>query len=382
MSDYQSLSGRLLAGPRVWLVTGVAGFIGSNLLETLLRLNQRVIGLDNYATGSRRNLEQVQTLVGPERWNNFIQIDGDIRDLDTCKRAGLGVDYVLHQAALGSVPRSIAHPDDSHATNVTGFLNMLTAARDNGVKRFVYASSSSVYGDHPELPKVEDKIGRCLSPYAATKRINELYAEVFARCYGLDAVGLRYFNVFGPRQDPDGPYAAVIPKWIAGMIGKEPIHIYGDGETSRDFCYVANVVQANLLAATVKSPEAVNEVYNVAVRSRTSLNQLFGLLRDGLLPHYPHLKRCRPVYQAFRPGDVRHSEADISKAQRLLGYQPTHTVEQGLSEALEWYRQQVTPMPVPVRRPVQRRRRRAPLLVPADDSISTLHSKPLPLIIL
>ena len=333
------MTGRLLAGPKVWLVTGVAGFIGSNLLEALLRLDQRVIGLDNYATGTRRNLEQVRELVGPGQWKNFRQMDGDIRDLDTCRRASQGANYVLHQAALGSVPRSIEDPVASHASNVTGFLNMLVAAKDSGVQRFVYASSSSVYGDHPELPKVEDKAGRCLSPYAATKRTNELYADVFARCYKIETIGLRYFNVFGLRQDPNGPYAAVIPRWIAAMVKNEPIYINGDGETTRDFCYVANVVQANLLAATVQKPEAINQIYNVAMCARTSLNQLFGLLRGELLPDYPRLKDCSPVYRGFRPGDVRHSEADISKAERFLGYKPSHTVQQGLSEALVWYRQ-------------------------------------------
>jgi UDP-N-acetylglucosamine 4-epimerase len=363
MTDYQILSDRLLAGPKVWLVTGVAGFIGSNLLEALLRLDQRVIGLDNYATGSRRNLEQVQDLVGPERWRNFLRIDGDIRDLDTCQRASQGVDYVLHQAALASVPRSIATPDDSHASNVTGFLNVLLAMRDNGVKRVVFASSSSVYGDHAALPQAERNLGRCLSPYAMTKRADELYADVFARCYGLETVGLRYFNVFGPRQDPNGPHAAVIPKWISALIRNQPVQINGDGKTSRDFCYVANVVQANLLAATVEKADAINQIYNVAVGVRTSLNQLFGLIREKLLPLFPHLKRCRPVYQAFRPGDLRHSKADISKAERLLGYQPTHTVDQGLSEAFEWYRQQAGPLPDSARRTVRRRRSSTPLLV-------------------
>jgi UDP-N-acetylglucosamine 4-epimerase len=339
LSAYQSLAERLLTQPKVWLVTGVAGFIGSNLLEALLDLDQRVIGLDNYATGSRHNLEQVRDRVGPGRWKNFRQIDGDIRNLQTCRRSSRGVDYVLHQAALGSVPRSLANPGDSHANNVTGFLNVLVAARDHGVKRLVYASSSSVYGDQPGLPNVEDNIGRCLSPYAATKRANELYAGVFARCYAMETVGLRYFNVFGPRQDPNGPYAAVIPKWIAAMISHEPIFINGDGETSRDFCYVANVVQANLLAASVENTAAVNEIYNIALHARTSLNQLFGFLRDRLLPYYSHLQDCRPVYNDFRPGDVRHSEADISKAVQLLGYRPSHTVEQGLSDALDWYRQ-------------------------------------------
>ncbi len=338
MNTYENLKPQMLAEPKLWLVTGVAGFIGSNLLEALLRLNQRVVGLDNYATGSRQNLEQVRELVNPGQWKNFRQLEGDIRDLDTCQHACREVHYVLHQAALGSVPRSLANPADSHASNVTGFLNILLAARDHGVKRLVYASSSAVYGDHPQLPKVEDEIGRCLSPYAVTKRANELYAEVFAQCYGLETMGLRYFNVFGPRQDPDGPYAAVIPKWIAAMIKGEPIQIHGDGETTRDFCYVANVVQANLLAATVQKAEAINEIYNVAVCARTSLNQLFGLLRESLQPDYPHLKDGRPVYGDFRSGDVRHSEADISKASRLLGYQPSHTVREGLSEALPWYR--------------------------------------------
>jgi UDP-N-acetylglucosamine/UDP-N-acetylgalactosamine 4-epimerase len=353
MTTFEQLTERLSSKPKLWLVTGSAGFIGSNLLESLLRFNQMVVGLDNYATGSPGNLEQVCDLVGAERWKHFLKIDGDIRDLKTCKRASHGVDYILHQAALGSVPRSLANPGDSHDTNVTGFLNMLVAARDSGVKRFVYASSSSVYGDHPALPKVEDAIGRCLSPYAATKRANELYAEVFARCYGLSTIGLRYFNVFGPRQDPKGPYAAVIPKWIAAMIRKEPICINGDGQTSRDFCYVANVVQANLLAATVQAPKAINQVYNVALSARTSLNELFSLLQDKLLPWYPHLKTCRPVYQDFRPGDVRHSEASISKAKRLLGYKPSHTVAQGLAEALVWYQQHLALSPS--RRPTARK---------------------------
>ena len=335
---YQQLTGELSARPKTWLVTGAGGFIGSNLLEALLRLDQCVVGLDSFATGSRRNLEEVREIVGPERWKKFSFVEGDIRELAICQRATKGVDYVLHQAALGSVPRSIVNPIDSHASNVTGFLNMLVGARDNGVTRVVYASSSSVYGDHPDLPKVEDRIGNCLSPYATTKFANELYADVFARCYGMQLIGLRYFNVFGPRQDPEGPYAAVIPKWVMGLIKKQPIIINGDGETTRDFCYVLNVVQANLLAATVQRSDAVNQVYNVAVHARTSLNTLFAQLRDKLLPHYPHLSGYRPTYADFRVGDVRHSEADISKAQRLLGYEPSHTVDEGLSEALDWYR--------------------------------------------
>jgi UDP-N-acetylglucosamine 4-epimerase len=339
MLAFEHLIERLAREPKRWLVTGVAGFIGSNLLERLLYLHQQVVGLDNYSTGSRGKLEQVRQLVGSERWNNFRQIGGDTRDLDTCRRASRGVDCILHQAALGSVFRSIENPIAAHASNVNGFLNMLVAAKDCGVRRFVYASSNAVYGDHPALPKHEEQVGRCLSPYAATKCANELYADVFARCYGLETVGLRYFNVFGSRQDPEGPYAAVIPKWIAAMIKNEPIFVNGDGETSCDFCYVANVVQADLLAATVEKPEAVNQVYNVAVHARTSLNQLFTLLRDNFRPHHPQLQGCLPVYRDFRPGDVRHSEADISKAERFLGHVPSHTLEQGLVESLNWYRQ-------------------------------------------
>ncbi len=337
MNHYQDLIAQLAREPRVWLVTGAAGFIGSHLLETLLRLDQRVIGLDNFSTGSEQNLEEVRELVGPARWRNYVHIRGDTRDLQTCKQAATGVDFVLHQAALGSVPRSLASPIDSHSTNVTGLINLLVAARDSGVKRLVYASSSSVYGDHPRLPKVEHEIGRCLSPYAATKLVNEIYADVFARCYGLGTIGLRYFNVFGPRQDPEGPYAAVIPRWIGAMIASQPVWINGDGETSRDFCYVANAVQANLLAAATQTPGAVNQVYNVAVHGRTTLNDLFRLLRDGLALFYPELKHLQPCYRDFRAGDVRHSLADISRARQLLGYEPSHTIDRGLTETIGWY---------------------------------------------
>lgn len=342
MHVYQDLTQELARHPKVWTVTGAAGFIGSNLVEQLLRLNQRVIGLDNFSTGSRQNLREIREAVGERKWKNFVPLEGDIRVPEICERATRGVDYLLHQAALGSVPRSLANPQDSHASNVTGFLNMLVAARDNGVRRFVYASSSSVYGDSPLLPKREDQLGRCLSPYALTKRINELYAEVFNRCFGLNWVGLRYFNVFGPRQDPDGAYAAVIPKWIAAMIRGQAVHINGDGQTSRDFCYVANVVQANLLAATAPDG-ALNQVYNIAVCARTTLNQLYDLLRIKLAPLYPQLHRAQAVYGEFRPGDVRHSEADISRAAHLLGYRPSHTLEQGLSEALGWYVSHLAP---------------------------------------
>jgi UDP-N-acetylglucosamine 4-epimerase len=335
---YDEVRQDLLRTPRTWLVTGAAGFIGSNLVEALLHLDQCVVGLDNFATGKAANLDQVHALVKEKQWSRFTFIDGDIRELRVCQQACQGVDFVLHQAALGSVPRSIAEPILTNESNIVGFLNMLVAARDQKAKRFVYAASSSTYGDHPGLPKVEDVIGRPLSPYAVTKYVNELYADVFARCYGLESIGLRYFNVFGPRQDPEGAYAAVIPRWIAAMLNNHPTYINGDGETSRDFCYVANAVQANLLAATTADPEAIGQVYNVALSARTALNQLFEMLRQRLEPACPHLKGYKPVYQDFRPGDVRHSQADISKARRLLGFEPSHTVERGLDEALEWYK--------------------------------------------
>ena len=350
MSPYTQLQARLAQEPRTWLITGVTGFIGSNLLEALLKLDQRVVGLDNFATGHQRILDEVQTLVTPTQWANFSFIHGDIRELAACQKACEGVDYVLHQAALGSVPRSLADPVTTNATNISGFLNMLTAARDAKVKSFTYAASSSTYGDHPGLPKVEDTIGKPLSPYAVTKYVSELYADVFARCYGFNAVGLRYFNVFGPRQDPDGAYAAVIPKWIASLIKGEPVYINGDGETSRDFCFIANVVQANLLAATVNElpllleegrgegfPSPVNQVYNIAVGDRTTLNDLFAKLHRNLLPLYPHLQSIGPVYRDFRSGDVRHSQADIGKVQRLLGYLPSHHIDKGLLATVCWY---------------------------------------------
>jgi UDP-N-acetylglucosamine 4-epimerase len=337
MNRYLELQEELRSSPKQWLVTGCAGFIGSNLLEHLLRLDQKVVGLDNFSTGKQRNLDEVQSLVGTDGWQRFHFIQGDIRDLTTCQQACSGVDYILHQAALGSVPRSIDDPIASNASNVTGFLNMLVAAKEAKVRRFVYAASSSTYGDHPGLPKVEERIGRPLSPYAVTKYVNELYADVFARCYGLESNGLRYFNVFGPRQDPDGAYAAVIPKWIASLLRGEPVYINGTGETSRDFCYVQNAVQANLLAATVDRVDAVNQVYNVAVNARTSLVELFSLLRDRLAARHPALKGCQPVFRGFRAGDVMHSQADIGKAGRLLGYEPTHTIGRGLDDALGWY---------------------------------------------
>lgn len=337
MTKYQDAQQHLRDHQYHWLVTGVAGFIGSNLLEALLSLNQKVTGLDNFSTGYRHNLEQVEKLVGPEAWHNFTFIEGDIRNLEDCKRASRNVDYVLHEAALGSVPRSIEDPILANENNISGFLNMLVAARDAAVKRFVYAASSSTYGDHPDLPKVETVIGKPLSPYAVTKYVNELYADVFARCYGTESIGLRYFNIFGPRQDPDGAYAAVIPQWVAALIRNQALYINGDGETSRDFCFIDNVVQANLLAALANNPEAVNQVYNVALNERTSLNQLYEMMRSLLLEQFPHLETHRPQYVDFREGDVRHSQADISKAGKLLGFAPTHRIDQGLKQAMDWY---------------------------------------------
>ena len=327
---------RLGQAPARWLVTGCAGFIGSNLVQSLLALGQEVVGLDNLSTGFARNLDEVARLAGPEPWSRFAFIEGDVRDAADCARAVRGVRYVLHQAALGSVPRSIAQPLASHASNVDGFVQLLDAARQAGVERFVYASSSSVYGDHPALPKIEDRLGRPLSPYAATKLIDEVYADVYARTYAMACVGLRYFNVFGPRQDPDGAYAAVVPRWVASLLRGEPVIVNGDGLTSRDFCFVDNAVQANLLAATTPLA-APHEAFNVAVGERTTLDELFAAIVDALAPLVPHVRDVRPQRGAFRPGDVRHSLADIGKAQRLLGYAPTHRVADGLRQAMPWY---------------------------------------------
>ncbi|KKO62179.1 UDP-glucose 4-epimerase [Janthinobacterium sp. KBS0711] len=379
---YAQACAQLAKEPRRWLVTGVAGFIGSHLLETLLNLGQEVRGLDNFMTGHRHNLEQVRASVGEQAWRRFTFIEGDIRDPQACARAcgasaqaasigggeaggeagatggigsdGLGlvgrgradaggpvtdaaVDFVLHQAALGSVSRSLDDPLLCHAVNVSGFLNMLAAARAAGVRRFVYAASSATYGDHPALPKVEQHIGAPLSPYALSKYVNELYAQVYARCYAMQTVGLRYFNVFGPRQDPLGAYAAVIPRWIAAMLDNQAVHIHGDGATSRDFCFVHNAVQANILAATGTDPAAVNQVYNVAVNARTSLTQLHATMQQMLLAARPQHVPLAPQYGEFRAGDVRHSQADIAKAARLLGYVPTHNLAQGLRQTIAWY---------------------------------------------
>jgi len=334
---YKKLKQKLQNNKFTWLITGVAGFIGSNLLEHLLILDQKVVGLDNFSTGHQHNLDEVQSLISEKQWNNFTFIKGDIREPATCPSACKGVDYVLHQAALGSVPRSIEDPVTTNESNISGFLNMLVAARDANVKRFVYAASSSTYGDHPALPKVEANIGKPLSPYAVTKVVNELYADVFAQTYGFKTIGLRYFNIFGPRQDPAGAYAAVIPKWVAGFLKKEKIFINGDGETSRDFCYIKNVVQANLLSATTENPEAVNQVYNVAVGDRTTLNDLFASIQKKILKRVNTLDYVEPGYRDFRPGDVRHSQADISKAKKLIGFKPTHKIDDGLEESMDWY---------------------------------------------
>lgn len=330
---YQRLRDELVAEPRTWLVTGVAGFIGSNLLQELLALGQRVVGLDDFSTGYQTNLDEV---LDGDASGTFRLVEGDIRDLDACRAACDGVDYVLHQAALASVPRSIDDPLTNTRVNVDGFLNVLAAARDAGVRRVVYASSSAVYGDATDIPQSEDRVGRVLSPYAAAKKTNELYADVFQRTYGLQSIGLRYFNVFGRRQDPEGAYAAVIPRWVSNLLNGEPCDIYGDGETSRDFIYVANAVQANLLAATADK-HATGEVYNIACGHETSLNELFRMIRLGLTGYQPSVAQQKPVYDGFRPGDIRRSVANISKARRGLGYEPVVSVAEGLGEALEWY---------------------------------------------
>ncbi|MHA3083160.1 NAD-dependent epimerase/dehydratase family protein [Acinetobacter sp. ANC 5383] len=336
MSQYQQCCEQLQQQPKTWLVTGVAGFIGSNLLEQLLLLGQHVVGLDNFSTGFQHNLDEVQATVSAEQWQNFKFIQGDICNLEDCQTACAGVDYVLHQAALGSVPRSIENPIATNASNISGFVNMLVAAKDAQVKNFVYAASSSTYGDHPALPKKEEIIGNPLSPYAVTKYVNELYASVFQRCYGFNSIGLRYFNIFGKRQTPDGAYAAVIPKWTAAMIQGDTVYINGDGSTSRDFNYIANAVQANLLAATTENTAALNQIYNVAVGGRTDLNQLFNMLTETLAKNAVHYTQAA-VYRDFRAGDVRHSQADISKVQTLLGYQPQFNIAQGIEQAMPWY---------------------------------------------
>ncbi len=334
-NTFETCKSSLLQAPKTWLITGVAGFIGSNLLEFLLKLEQKVVGLDNFSTGYQKNLDEVKNSVSPSQWENFTFFQGDIRNLDDCKKAASGVDYVLHQAALGSVPRSINDPITTNETNISGFLNMLVASRDAKVSSFTYAASSSTYGDHPALPKVEENIGNPLSPYAVTKYVNELYAGVFARTYGFKSIGLRYFNVFGKRQDPNGAYAAVIPKWTAAMIKNQEIFVNGDGETSRDFCFIENTIQANILAATAED-EAKNQVYNVAVGDRTTLNQLFASIKQALGNHNVNYV-LPPVYKDFRSGDVRHSQADVQKIRKNLGYDPSFNIHQGIELATAWY---------------------------------------------
>ena len=341
MTAYEKLEKKLSENQATWLVTGVAGFIGSNLLEKLLVLDQKVVGLDNCETGYQHNIHQAiadaEQTTGKSLSSNFKFIEGDIRELKDCQQACDGIDYVLHQAALGSVPRSIEDPINTNRANIDGFLNMLVASKDANVKRFVYAASSSTYGDHPALPKVEDTIGNPLSPYAVTKAVNELYASVFAKTYGFKSIGLRYFNIFGKRQDPNGAYAAVIPKWVAAILNKDDVFINGDGETSRDFCYVSNTVQMNLLAATTNNEDATDQIYNVALNDRTSLNKLYQMIEDRIIQRTQGLKKKAPIYRDFRPGDVRHSQASIDKAYTLLNYQPEYMISEGLDEAMDWY---------------------------------------------
>jgi UDP-N-acetylglucosamine/UDP-N-acetylgalactosamine 4-epimerase len=335
MTRYNAIKSKLKNEPRTWLITGVAGFIGSNLLETLLLLNQKVIGLDNFATGYQYNLDEVKSVTSSDHWNNFQFIEGDIRDFKTCEMAVKNVDYILHQAALGSVPRSIGDPIMTNSVNITGFLNMIIASKNENSKNFVYAASSSTYGDHPVLPKVEKNIGNPLSPYAVTKYVNELYADVFKKTYDFNTIGLRYFNVFGKRQNPHGAYAAVIPKWTSSLINNEEVFINGDGETSRDFCFIENTVQANILAALAEE-DGLNQVYNVALGDRTTLNDLFLCIKNSLQGNDINYDKD-PVYQDFREGDVRHSQADISKISSLLGYIPTHKIQDGIDLAMPWY---------------------------------------------
>ena len=341
MTKYEELQEHLKDNQKTWLVTGVAGFIGSNLLESLLILNQKVVGLDNFDTGHQHNINQAiedaNNTTGEDLSNNFKFITGDIRNLEDCKYACSGVDYVLHQAALGSVSRSIEDPINTNMANINGFLNMLVASKDNKLKRFVYAASSSTYGDYPDLPQVENKIGSPISPYAVTKVVNELYASVFAKTYNFKTIGLRYFNVFGKRQSPDGAYAAVIPKWTSAILNKENVYINGDGETSRDFCYIDNIVQMNLLAASTNNIEAMDQVYNVALNDRTSLNQLYQMIEERLIKRIKGLEKKNPIYKDFRAGDVRHSQANIDKAIKLLGYDPRFNISKGLDRSIDWY---------------------------------------------
>jgi UDP-N-acetylglucosamine/UDP-N-acetylgalactosamine 4-epimerase len=337
VNSYEDALRRIKAESATWLVTGAAGFIGSHLVETLLNLDQEVVCLDNFSTGKRANLAHIRAGVGGARWRRFRFIEGDIRSLETCRAACAVAGRVLHHAALGSVPRSVEDPIASNESNVSGFVNMLVAARDAGAKSFVYASSSAVYGDHPALPKVEAVIGSAVSPYGLTKHINELYAGVFDACYGFKSIGLRYFNVFGPRQDPNGAYASVIPAWIRALLAGESAYVNGDGTAARDFCYIDNVVQANLLASMASDPQALGQPYNIALGDQTSLNELYELIRAQLLPRRPELKGARAVHREPRKGDIQFSRADISHARRMLGFDPKIRVKEGLAKTIDWY---------------------------------------------
>jgi UDP-N-acetylglucosamine 4-epimerase len=333
---YDAVCEDLVNRPRRWLVTGVAGFIGSALLERLLDLGQTVVGVDSFLTGHKHNLDDVLA-INPDERLQFRFIEGDLRDLSVCKAACKDVDIVLHEAALGSVPRSVKDPISTHQHNVDAFLNVLVAAREASVGRVIYASSSSVYGDHPGLPKHEDRIGKPLSPYAVTKRADEIYAQVFSETYQQQIIGLRYFNVFGRRQDPDGVYAAVIPRWIAALMEGKPCTIFGDGSSSRDFCYVDNIVQANLLAATATDKGVLGTVYNCGCNGRTDLKTLFAMIKDNLVKDYPDVAHAEPVYEPIRTGDIQHSQAAIDKIKAALGYVPTHQVEDGMTETVAWF---------------------------------------------
>jgi len=335
--EFEKTQQELRKHPKTWLVTGCAGFIGSNLIEALLKLNQNVRGLDNFSTGYQKNLDMVKETVTAQQWENFSFIQGDIADYATCDKATQGSDIILHQAALGSVPRSIDDPVTSNISNITGFLNMLTAAKNNGAKRFVYASSSSVYGDSKELPKVEERTGNLLSPYAVTKYTNELYAGVFHKVYGFQSVGLRYFNVFGKRQDPAGAYAAVIPKWLGALIHGEDVYINGDGETSRDFTYIENVIQSNILAGTTSNSEVFGQVFNAGIGGRLTLNELYSSINKELEENLDGFTPTKAIYRDFRAGDIRHSNANIDKLKKMIGYVPTHDIDRGLSESIKWY---------------------------------------------
>lgn len=344
MKNFEEISSYLKKNQHTWLITGVAGFIGSNLLEALLKLNQKVVGFDNFDTGYQHNINEAISDAAislkstqAEVSKNFKFINGDIRILNDCINACKKIEYVLHHAAIGSVPRSIQDPIYTNKANIDGFLNMLVSANEAKVKMFVYAASSSTYGDSKELPKIEDRIGKPISPYAVTKLVNELYADVFNSVYGFNSIGLRYFNIFGKRQDPNGAYAAVIPQWINRILNNQSIYINGNGKNSRDFCYVENVIQINILSALSENKNSHNEVYNVAFNDRTSLNRLHDLINSELLKKLPNLDSNKPIYREPRAGDIMHSLADISKAEKMLNYKPEYNIEHGLNLTIDWF---------------------------------------------